>query len=120
MHAGASRPPHFARMKLEWRWQIKTAITAYWRDTILKEAVQRSTLKYLNCDNDRPGKVYPLWTSACLNLYSVQKSYVYVKIATSTYILQANRARFNQFAVSTRCPLCRDGSEDTRHFLLQC
>ena len=41
---------------------------------------------------------------------------MHVKLATGTYILKANRARFNQFAVSTMCPLCRDGSEDIRHF----
>lgn len=106
--------------KLEWKRRVKTAISAYWRDIILKEAAQKSTLKYLNCNEYRPGRVHPLWTSAGLNRYSIQKAYVHVKIATGTYILQSNRARFNQFAVSTRCPLCRDGPEDIRHFLLQC
>ena len=107
-------------MKLEWKRQVKTAISAYWRDTILEEATQKATLKYLNCDNYRPGKVHSLWTSAGLNFYSVHRAYVHVKLATDTYILQANLARFNQFAMSTMSPLCSDGTEDIRHFLLQC
>ena len=47
-----SDPP----MKLEWKRQVKTAINAYWRDTILKEVAQEATLKYLNSDNYRPGR----------------------------------------------------------------
>ena len=36
------------------------------------------------------------------------------------YILQANRARFNQNQVDTRCQLCGEDEENMEHFLLQC
>ena len=59
-----SDPP----MKLDWKRQVKTALNACCRDTILKDAAQKSKLKYLNCDKYRPGRIHPLWTSAGLNV----------------------------------------------------
>ena len=36
------------------------------------------------------------------------------------YILQSNKARFNQFAVSKQYPLCCREDESVEHFLLRC
>ena len=37
-----------------------------------------------------------------------------------TYILQSNRARFNQFTVAKVCPLCQLDDETLDHFLPRC
>ena len=40
------------------------------------------------------------------NQHRVHKAFVHVKLSVGTYILQSNKARFNQFQVSKLCPLC--------------
>ena len=42
------------------------------------------------------------------------------KLVTGTYILQTNRARFNQNQVNTVCLLCHRKNETVEHFLLHC
>lgn len=41
-------------------------------------------------------------------------------MSVGTYILQSNRARFNQFMVAKVCPLCQLDDETLDHFLLRC
>ena len=43
-----------------------------------------------------------------------------VKMSVGTYILQSNRARFNQFTVAKVCSLCQLDDETLDHFLLRC
>ena len=42
------------------------------------------------------------------------------KKISGSYILQANRARYNQYEVDASCPLCGANSEDLPHFLIDC
>ena len=39
---------------------------------------------------------------------------------TGTYVLQSNRAKFNQYSVNPTCLLCGEDPEDLEHFLLKC
>ena len=43
-----------------------------------------------------------------------------MKVVSGQYILQANRARFNQNQVDTICQLCGEEEENMEHFLLKC
>ena len=43
-----------------------------------------------------------------------------LKIATGTYILQANRASFNRSQLNPICLLCGNSAETLEHFLLTC
>ena len=45
---------------------------------------------------------------------------VKLKLAAGTYILQTNRAAFNQNDAKPTCLLCNDGDETLEHFLLFC
>ena len=42
------------------------------------------------------------------------------KVLTGTYILQTNRAKFNQNEVNPVCQLCKEDDETLQHFLLDC
>ena len=42
------------------------------------------------------------------------------KILTGTYILQGNRAVFNQYAVDPACKLCLKSPETRQHFIAEC
>ncbi|KAH3864057.1 hypothetical protein DPMN_027070, partial [Dreissena polymorpha] len=39
---------------------------------------------------------------------------------TGIYVLQVNRFRFNQYAISAVCPNCKVEDETFEHFLLHC
>ena len=66
-----------------------------------------------------PGSVHPLVRTNG-STREIPRIAVQVKLVTGTYILQANRAAFNQMAVDPMCLLCKNGTEDLEHFLLQC
>ena len=106
--------------KLAWKCQVKLQIRKYWEKSIVKEARSKSTLRYLNLENFQIGRVHKLWSSANYNQQSVHKASVQVKLSVGAYILQRNKARFNQFQVSKVCPLCDRDVESTEHFLLRC
>ena len=50
----------------------------------------------------------------------MRRASIKCRMTTGTYILQANRARFNKSDVDPTCPLCKEHSENQRHFLLEC
>ena len=54
------------------------------------------------------------------NLREVPRLAVHLKIVTGTYILQSNRASFNQNEVDPTCLLCKTGAETLTHFQLHC
>ena len=45
---------------------------------------------------------------------------VKVRLLTGTYILQSNRAKFNQFNEGPTCQLCNKYPETREHFLITC
>ena len=106
--------------KLEWKRIVKCQITKYWENIIIAEARLKSTLRYLNFENFKAGRVHQLGSSAKYNQHSVHKAFIYVKLSLGIYILQTNKARFNQFAVSKQCPLCCQEDGSVEHFLLRC
>ena len=88
--------------------------------SIVAEARLKSTLRYLNLENFQIGQVHKLWSRVKYNQHSVIKDFVHFKLSVVTYILQCNKARFNQFQVSKLCPLCNLEPESLEHFLLRC
>ena len=51
---------------------------------------------------------------------AIKKAGFKAKLMTGTYVLQSNRAKFNQYSVDPTCLLCGDDAEDMIHFLLKC
>ena len=88
--------------KLEWKRKVKCQITRYWENIIIAEAWLKSTLRYLNFGNYKAGRVHQLWPSAKYNQHSVHKAFVHVKLSLGIYILQSNKARFNQDLISSQ------------------
>ena len=52
-------------------------------------------------------------------IWYVPKVIVKTKLLTGTYILQVNRAAFNQNEASPLCLLCQENNETAEHSLLQ-
>ena len=95
-------------------------VSAYWVDKIKLEASEKSSLKFLNTQNYKICEVHYLWKNAGFNLMAIKKAGFKAKLMTGTYVLQSNRAKFNQYSVNPTCLLCGDEAEDMIHFLLKC
>ena len=103
-----------------WKKQLFQRISDYWFKKIVGAAKLYPTLKYLNVDGYSPGRSHPL-----LNLHTdatrdASRVRAKLKIAAGSYVLQTNRAAFNQNDVKLTCLLCDHGDETMSHFLLFC
>ena len=102
----------------KWKQLVNTAIDTYvlsqWMDT------PKKSLLYLNIESLRVGKVHQSWSSLPNDPVAVKRSIPKLRLLTGSYILQENRARFNQYNIDATCALCRDGHESRMHFLVVC
>ena len=64
------------------------------------------------------GQCHPLATTISANMRDIIRIPIRLKIATGTYILQANRASFNRSQLNPICLLCGNSEETLEHFLL--
>ena len=78
-----------------------------------------TSLEFLCVDSFWPGKKHPLIQNVgCVS--DVPRIHTKLKLVTGVYVLQVNRARFNQNLIDTRCQLCFHADETVAHFLLDC
>ena len=66
------------------------------------------------------GLAHLVWRDAGYDIMSVQRAGWKARLMSGTYMLQATRARFNQFEVDPTCLLCCKEPENIEHFLLRC
>ena len=66
------------------------------------------------------GKCHPLLTNLSGGAHEASRLPVQLRIATGTYILQSNRAIYNQFECDATCNLCGGSDETLTYFLLEC
>ena len=104
----------------EWKRFVRETVYAFWFDRLLLGALQKSTLSHMDLSLMRRGIPHHIWpTRGCSSRQRVAASFR-AKMLSGSYILQANRARFNQFEVKTTCPLCSAPKENLVHFVLIC
>jgi hypothetical protein len=106
-------------IKYHWKSLIKSKIHSYWISTISEVCNLYSSLKYLK-GSYKIGQCHPLATTISANMREIIRTPIRLKIATGTYILQANRASFNRSQLNPICLLCGNGEETLDHFLLTC
>ena len=105
--------------KQPWKHYITQTIAQYWTHVLMEEATDKSTLSMLNLDSCAYSRIHPVWS--CIRFTEeIPRAALKAKILCGTYILQSNKARFNQYDVSPACPLCDGPDEDRYHFLLAC
>ena len=66
------------------------------------------------------GSSHSCWSSVRDNVHDSKRAELKVKILTGSYILQANRSCFNQYAIDPNCKLCKKEPEDREHFIARC
>ena len=109
-------PPTYSN----WKHKVTEAVNNYWSTDMRTDAAGKSSLRFLNSSSFTIGQVHPLWKTLSSNPREVVKAAIKARVLTGTYVLQANRAKFNQFEVDPTCQLCKSGPEDRLHFILHC
>ena len=89
--------------KIEWKKQIKTAVSSCWRDRVIEDSKLYSSLTYLNCDSYQPGKTHTLLQIITDPIRETTRLSVKLKLVTDTYILQEKRSRFHGLNQSSVC-----------------
>ena len=105
-------PPTKEKWKCLLKEQIHGSVEESWRNDI----ASKSSLKYLNPESVKVGKVHQIYSSVRSNTLDVRRAEVKARLLTGTYTLQSNRAKFNQYKVSPTCQLCKVDPETREHF----
>ena len=103
--------------KERWKRMVKSAITAYWSNKIVKEAETKSTLKYLN-KTHHPDKIHPVWDTAQNNDFDIKRAQVKARLLVGRYTLKTDLTKYRK--EDPTCLLCKQAEEDIKHFLLEC
>ena len=106
--------------KQEWKKLVMKSFTQYWEKQWQNEHSTKTSLKYLNIKSCKMGAAHPIWESVSNNAREVRRATIKAKLVTGTYVLQSNRAVFNQYEVDGTCQLCSNGVENRTHFLVMC
>ena len=93
-----------------WRSTVKKAVENYWATKFYYQATSKSSMRYINWETDKFFQAHHLWSSVDHKHTDVHRASVKTRLATGTYILRANKSRFNKFAVDPTCTLCREHS----------
>jgi hypothetical protein len=105
--------------KQEWKSMISSVIQDCWVNSLRQNALLRSSLKHFDVLAYMPCQPNPLWPSDAPAHAILAASYR-AKMLTGAYILQENRAKFNQYNIDPTCRLCSEGAEDMVHFIATC
>ena len=102
--------------KESWKYEVKKAVQKYWLEELKKESEKFKSLKFLNLEACKVGKVHPVWD--IIDPSMVEQANVQAKLLVQRYPLHglpcSGRNR------SDTCPLCKEDIETLQHFLLDC
>lgn len=104
----------------EWKTLTNQSINSYVEEQWKKETLSKSSLKYVNPDNLKVGQNHPVWSTVRCNVMDNKRAQLKCKLLTGTYLLQGNRAVFNQYAVDPTCKLCNNAPETRQHLIAEC
>ena len=74
----------------------------------------------MNCELYTPGKIHPLLQLDTQSVKDNTRLPSKLKFLCGSYVLQANRHKFNKSEVDPTCVLCKRSKEILEHFLLTC
>ncbi len=89
----------------------------YWESRLIREASLYPSLRYLNLQQFSIGKPHTIIRYNTTYRGDIIKCKIKLLLVTGSYILQAQRSKFNQFEVNSTCLLCGQEPENREHFL---
>ena len=111
-----SNPPSKNERKRVMNTAVNKAVEEGWQ----QDVKSKSSLKYVNVDSLKVGRIHHIWSTVRNSIYDSRRAQLKSKLLTGTYILQGNRAVFNQFQVNPTCRLCKAEPETRQHFISEC
>ena len=96
--------------------KIHRKVESLWQADI----ASKSSTKHVNPSVLKVGSCHHIWTTVRNNIHGSKRAQLKCKLLTGTYILQANRAAFNQYSVNPTCNLCSKEHETREHFIGKC
>ena len=85
-------------------------VNGYWLTKIKQSIELYPSLKYLSSDEYLPGRRHQL-IQQVNGTRDIPRISTRLKLVTGTYILQSNRAAFNQATMDPTCMLCEQETE---------
>ena len=87
--------------------EIKLTIQQYWLSWLKEAALSKSTLRHLDVTKCNFHNPHSTWGATASNPAETRKAIQKAHLLTGTYLLQSNKAAFNQHQVDATCPLCK-------------
>ena len=106
--------------KNEWKRLLNSAVNTAIEESWEQDIKSKSSLKYVNPDSLKVGKSHHVWSTVRNSIHDSRRAQLKSKLLTGTYILQGNRAAFNQYQVNSTCNLCTAAPETRQHFISEC
>ncbi|CAG2204057.1 unnamed protein product [Mytilus edulis] len=103
-----------------WKRTVKKAINMHWEKQWLVEKENKTTMQYLDINQQPIGKPHQIWQLVPNTTIEVKKAEIKARLITRTYTLQSDREKFTRGRESDKCLLCETSREDTHHFLITC
>ena len=106
--------------KNEWKRIMNNAVNNTIEANWDMDSKNKTSLKYINKDSLKVGKCHHVWSTVRNSIYDSRRAQLKCRLLTGTYILQGNRAAFNQYQVNPTCRLCSVAPENRQHFISEC
>ena len=97
--------------KYQWKKLLYEQVNSYWKNYMIETSKLYKSIDFLNTEIYKPGKQHPLIYIKTVSTRDANRIPIKLKVVSGQYILQANRARFNQNQVDTICQLCGEEEE---------
>ena len=92
--------------KYQWKKLLYEQVNVYWKNYMIEMSKLYKSIDFLNTEIYKAGKQHPLIYIKTVSTRDANRIPITLKFVSGQYILQANRARFTQNQVDTRCQLC--------------
>lgn len=106
--------------KRRWKSLVDKAVDSYWTGELCSTKQYYKSLKYLNCQTYKPGKVHPILGMEIQSTKDKTRIPTKLKFLCGAYVLQSNRHEFNKNFTNPTCLLCKKDDENLNHFILKC
>ncbi|CAG2244509.1 unnamed protein product [Mytilus edulis] len=90
--------------KIEWKRLVGIKIKEYWKNECHNEKMEKTSLKYIEIQNNPLNEAHNIWKSVKNNSKDVKAGEIKARISTQTYIFQAKRANSFSKPGNSSCP----------------